>query len=447
MNQHDQIFYHIYPLGLLGAPQHNEQGAQPIQRLDALHKWLPHMQSFGVTSLYLGPLFEASSHGYDTSDYYHVDRRLGDDAALTGFVAACHERGIRVLLDGVFHHVGRDFWAFRDVRERGEESPYRDWFSGLRFDARSPYGDPFSYDGWNGHHSLVKLNLHNADVRAHLFGAVEHWRDTFGIDGLRLDAADYIDPAFLHELSAFCRRLEPDFWLLGEVIHGDYRQWANPEMFHSVTNYAAYKGLFSSHNDGNYFEIAHTLDRQFGAGGMYRDLPLYNFADNHDVNRIASTLRNPAHLYPLHALLFTMPGVPSIYAGSEWGIGGVKLNGNDAPLRPALDLARLTDDSPQPDLLPVIQRLAALRQATPALRQGCYTQLHVAAEQFVFAREANGQRVIVAINASDASSTIDVAASGETLIDILNNGASFPITNGCVQIELPPTWARVLCEA
>ncbi|MFY0574859.1 alpha-amylase family glycosyl hydrolase [Cystobacter fuscus] len=275
-----------------------------------------------MNALYLGPVFESSSHGYDTADYSKVDRRLGTNADLSRLVAAMRAAGIRVILDGVFHHVGRDFWAFRDVQVHGERSRYRDWFSGLQFGKRSPYGDAFSYDGWSGHYNLVKLNLQNAEVRAHLFGVVEQWISEFGIEGLRLDVAEVMDVSFLRDLAAFCRRLRPDFWLLGEAIHGDYRRLGNPETLDSVTNYECYKGLYSSLNDRNYFEIAYSLQRQFGENGIYRDLLLYNFVDNHDVNRIASTLKDPAHLLPLHLMLFTIPGVPSIYYGSEWGQEG-----------------------------------------------------------------------------------------------------------------------------
>ena len=304
------VFYHIYPLGFCGAPAANQRDQPAQDRLGAIEDWIGQMRLLGANALYLGPLFESSSHGYDTSDYFQVDRRLGSNAGLARLVAALHEQGIRVVLDGVFHHVGRDFWAFRDVQTHGRESAYCDWFAGLRFEGRSPYGDPFVYDGWNGHYNLVKLNLHNPAVRQHLFQAVQFWIEEFAIDGLRLDAADCLDQGFLAELAGWCRRLRPDFWLLGEVIHGDYRGWAGPELLNSVTNYECYKGLHSSHNERNYFEIAYSLNRQFGPDGIYRELPLYAFADNHDVDRVVSVLGSPAHLYPLHCLLFTMPGCP-----------------------------------------------------------------------------------------------------------------------------------------
>jgi glycosidase len=449
----EAIFYHIYPLGLCGAPLHNDLGAAPMPRLEELHGWLDHLQRLGVTALYLGPIFESTAHGYDTADYYHLDRRLGTDEALARFSAALHQKGMRLVLDGVFNHVGRDFWAFKDVREKGRDSSYCDWFYGLNFNRRSPYGDPFYYEGWNGHYDLVKLNLNNPAVREHLFGAVEFWIKEFNVDGLRLDAADVLDHDFMQALSTFCRNQRPDFWLMGEVIHGDYRRWANPQTLDSVTNYEGYKSLYSSHLDKNYFELAYSVNRQYGEGGIYRDLTLYNFADNHDVDRVVSRLANPAHLYPLYCLLFTLPGIPSIYYGSEWGIEGKRTASSDRALRPRLELASAAGKSPQSDLARVIERLAALRHASPALKEGDYCQLVVKSEQFAFARRSKDRQenIIVAVNSSDkpASLEIDLRLAGldgsTRITDLLNEGESFEVQNGRVCLEsLWPQWGRIL---
>src|SRR5262249_28933418 len=191
------VFYHAYPLGLCGAEARNDFQSPPSPRLEQLRGWIDHLRWLGVNALYLGPIFESTHHGYDTADYFHVDRRLGTDDTLAGLVAALHEAGIRVILDGVFHHVGRDFWAFRDLRHNGERSRYRGWFSGVDFSRRSPYGDAFSYDGWEGHHDLVKLNLGNPDVRAHVRGAVRSWVERFGIGGLGLDVGYCSDSSVL----------------------------------------------------------------------------------------------------------------------------------------------------------------------------------------------------------------------------------------------------------
>ncbi len=441
------VFYHIYPLGLCGAPPRNDFGAAPLERLNELESWLDPIQSLGANALYLGPLFESSTHGYDTADYYNVDRRLGTNQTLARLGARLQERGIRLVLDGVFNHVGRDFWAFRDVQAHGEASPFKDWFHNLRFDRRSPKGDTFSYDGWNGHYSLVKLNLANPEVRAHLFGAVKMWIETFNISGLRLDAADCLDFSFMSELAAFCKQLRPDFWLMGEVIHGDYTRWANPQTLDAVTNYECYKGLYSSHADRNYFEIAYAFNRQFGPEGIYRGLRLYNFADNHDVNRVASSLSNPAHLYPLYTLLFCMPGIPSIYYGSEWGLTGKRTNYSDQALRPRLDPHQLAQAAPQPGLPAYLARLARIRRESSALRLGDYRQLHVASEQFAFLRSIAGEQVIAAVNAASHPVQIDLrlpGAANGALVDLLNPPDRFPLSDGACSLEIPACGARIL---
>ncbi len=440
----DSIFYHVYPLGLCGAPARNDFGLAPVERLDRLTGWLSHIRGLGCSGLYLGPVFESTAQGYDTADYWHLDRRLGTDETLRRFVAAAHAAGLRVVLDGVFNHVGRDFWAFRDVLAGGAGSAYRDWFAGLRFDGRSPYGDPFVYEGWHGHFDLVKLNLGNPAVREHLFGAVESWIRDFGIDGLRLDAADVIDLDFLRALASVCRRLDPDFWLFGEVVHGDYRRWANLQTLDSTTNYEAYKGLYSSLVDRNYFEIAYALNRQFGPGGMYADLPLYNFVDNHDQDRVASLLPERRLLYPLYLLLFTMPGVPSIYYGSEWGLEGRRLPGDDSPVRPAMDPAAGAAAGCEPALASAISRLAGVRTGSVALRRGSYRQLHVAAEQLAFVRQIEGECIVVLLNAADRAVDVSVPAPLDGEWHDLLNGDSVEAVGGQLRATVPPSWGRVL---
>jgi cyclomaltodextrinase len=440
----ESVFYHIYPLGLCGAPPTNDFHSPTVPRLDALHGWLDHLEGVGVNALYLGPVFESSRHGYDTVDYYHVDRRLGDNATLARLSEAIHRRGIRLILDAVFNHVGRDFWAFYNLRQRGEASPYRDWFYNLHFGEPNPYGDPFSYEGWEGHTSLVKLDVTHPAVEEHLLGAVAQWVADYDIDGLRLDAADCIDTGFLQKLAAYGRSLKPDFWLVGEIVHGDYTRWANPATLDSVTNYEAYKALYSSHNDHNYFEMAYALNRQFGADGLYRGLPLYAFADNHDVTRVASQLANPAHLRLLYTLLFTMPGVPSIYYGSEWGIPGEKTSTSDAALRPALDLAQMNGDGAV--LAAFIAQLAHIRRGSSALQHGDYQQLHVAHEQLAFLRRTADQVALVAVNAADQSVTLSLPAPEgipSQLTDALS-GRTITAEQGQITLDLPPTSGTVL---
>ena len=443
MNQpfQDATVYHIYPLGQLGAPKRNDFTSPATPRLEELHDWLAHLSDLGVNALYLGPVFESSAHGYDTVDYFHVDRRLGNNETLRNLANDLRKHEIRLVLDAVFNHVGRDFWAFRDVLENGENSLYKDWFQ-LEFSGSSPLGDPFTYEGWSGNYDLVKLNLEHPDVKTHLFDAVAAWVRDYDISGLRLDAADVMDFDFLRELASYCKNLKPDFWLMGEVVHGDYSQWVNPEMLDSATNFELYKGLWSSHVDNNYFELAHSLKRQFGEGGIYEGLNLYTFADNHDVNRVASSLNEPAHLYPLHVLLFTVPGIPSIYAGSEWGIEGERTDTSDEALRPRLELEEVKRNAPHPDLADLIAKLSRLRLASPALQRGSYKELVVANEQLAFMRESAEEKIVVMTNASVEEVTLEVKLPASSAHDLLND-EHFEINEG-QSIPISPRWGRVL---
>jgi glycosidase len=444
------VFYHMYPLGLCGAPARNDFSSPPFPRLEKIVEWGRHARGLGANALYLGPLFESATHGYDTADYFHLDRRLGADTLLREVTGALHAQGHRFIFDGVFNHVGRDFWAFKDLQQKREASRFAGWFQDLRFGPGNPCGDPFTYATWQGHWDLVKLDLRHPEVKSHLFEAVASWIREYDLDGLRLDAAECMDKLFLRDLAAWCRSLKPDFWLMGEVIHGDYRQWAKPGVLDAVTNYEAYKGLFSCLNDRNYFEMAHSLSRQFGERGLYADLPLYAFADNHDVNRIASVLKNSRWLYPLYCLLFTMPGVPSVYYGSEWGITGERIPGTDTPLRPALALETAAPNAPHPDLPAVLRRLADLRLAHPALQIGKYRQVSVSGEQMAFVRSTDAEKILVLLNASEAPARVEVKIpewTGKRATDLLNPGDVFELFPGRSCLDIPPCWARVCAVA
>ena len=213
-------FYHIYPLGLTGAPEFNSY-QEPVRRLAQIVPWIRHIRELGCSAVYIGPLFESGSHGYDTTDYRKVDSRLGTNEDLKQFVAHCHKEGIRVILDGVFNHTGRDFFAFRDIRQYRENSRYVNWYCNVNFHGNNEYHDGFSYDNWGGYNLLAKLNLRNPEVRDYLLNTVRFWTEQFDIDGLRLDAADVLDFDFMRSLRALAEEIKEDFWLMGEVIHGD----------------------------------------------------------------------------------------------------------------------------------------------------------------------------------------------------------------------------------
>lgn len=434
----EAVMYNIYPLGFAGAPKEND--FELTYRLDKIYDWIPNFKKLGINTMVFNPVFESTRHGYDTIDYYKIDSRLGDNNSFKEICKTLHQNGIRIIIDGVFNHVGRDFFAFKDVQQNREGSRYRSWFMNLNFGGNNHYNDGFCYEGWAGHIDLVKLNLDNTEVTDHLIGAVKFWIEEFGINGLRLDAADCINIEFFKRLRITCLSLKPDFWLYGEITSGDYNRWANNDALHSVTNYECYKGIYSSHNDHNYFEIAHSLNRQFGDGGIYRNIYTFNFVDNHDVNRVASMLRNKNHLNNVYTILYTMPGVPCIYYGSEWGIEGTRTKFSDYELRPCLDINNIPN--PNYKLYEHICRLGKIRKALPSLKYGDYFNVNIKNEQLVYRRRFEGQTVYVALNLSDNHFTIDFNSEVGTLTDVLS-GDEFE-SNGYVKIGLPPLSSRVL---
>ena len=327
-----------------------------------------------------------------------------------------HDHDIKIVLDGVFNHVGRGFGAFRDVQEKKWDSPYKDWFH-ISFDGNSCYNDGFWYEGWEGHFELVKLNLQNPTVVDYLLDCVRFWIDTFGIDGLRLDVAYCLDREFMKRLRQFTQELKPDFALIGEVLFGDYNQIVNDEMLHSCTNYECYKGLYSSFNCMNLFEIAHSLNRQFGPEDwcIYRGKHLMTFADNHDVTRLASILTNPAHIPLAYGLLLGMPGIPCLYYGSEWGEKGEKAPDNDYALRPCFD-------APKPnELTKFIKKLIQIRQNSDALCNGSYRNVVIQNHQLIFERCSEKERILVTVNASDSPYTAWHQELNGTVHDLISD--------------------------
>ncbi len=401
------VFYHIYPLGLTGAPEQNSYEAGE-HRLLHLLPWISHIRDLGCNALYIGPLFESVGHGYETTDYRKLDSRLGDNGDLKEFVQKCHEAGIRVILDGVFNHTGRDFFAFRDLLKNRENSPYKDWYKNVNFGGNNEYQDGFSYDNWGGFNLLAKLNLQNPQVRDYLLETVDFWIEEFDIDGLRLDAADVLDFGFMQALRKRTQQKREDFWLMGEVIHGDYSRWVNDAALHSVTDYALHKALYSGHNDYNYFEIAHTVKYISGMGPIMDKL--YSFTDNHDVARIYSKLQNKEHFPLVHILLYTLPGIPSIYYGSEYAIPGEKERYSDASLRPALNLEELKK-GPDP-YSKLFSLLGRLRQTNPVLSGGAYRELLLTNRQYAFAREKAGEQMIIALNCDEKTASLALPGEG-----------------------------------
>ena len=503
-------FYHMYPLGMTGSPFANpypvsdgaadgtNRDVSADSRMDELILWIPYLESLHISAIYIGPLFESSTHGYDTRDFRLIDRRLGTNVSFRSFVDCCHEHGIRVVVDGVFNHTGREFFAFRNLQAHRGQSPYAGWYRNVNFGWGSPLGDSFGYESWHGIWELPCLNHGNPEVRNYLLDTVRFWVQEFDIDGIRLDCAGDLSFEFMQELRRLANEIKPEFWLMGEVIHGEYARWVNPQMLHSVTNYEMHKSIYSAHNDHNYFELAHNVRRLEAVG---RDL--YTFVDNHDEDRIASKLLNPAHLAPLYTLLFTLPGIPSIYYGSEWGIQGRRGHNSDTELRPRILPPRpLAEEMQTSDgqntgirtdgncqsfssatgtninihagsntccqttsstadsntdtnagtvtpLTLLIQKLAAIHAAEPALHGGRYQELLLTNRQYAFARHGDHQAILTAANNDDNAAYLQVPlpfhTTEEQATDLIT-GKSFLIDKNTnkIQIELEGNSAVIL---
>lgn len=421
------VFYQIYPLGFCDAPKEND--GITSHRIRKVLDWTDYFSELGIGAILFNPILDSDRHGYDTRDFKQLDCRLGTNADFKDVCDALHDKGIRVVLDAVFNHVGRGFPAFKDVLVHREQSAYKDWFF-IQFGQNNNYNDGLYYEGWEGHYEMVKLNLKNPEVVNHLLDCVKYWIQEFDLDGLRLDVAYSLDHEFMKQLRSFSGLLKPDFLLMGETLFGDYSLLTNDNMLHSCTNYECYKSIFSSFNDMNLFEISYSLNRQFGPENhaIYKGLHLFTFVDNHDVSRIASILNNKNHLPLTYGMLFSIPGIPCIYYGSEWGVIGNKQPGSDDNLRPAFV-------APEPnELTEYVKQLIQLRKQSKALNYGGYKNIVVTNQQLIFERSFEDETILVAVNAAEDAISLTLNIGTYNAIDLLS-GKTIQLESQC---NLPP---------
>jgi cyclomaltodextrinase len=430
------VWWHVYPLGFVGAePVAPGPGGTVTHRLGKLRDWLGYAVDLGVSGLALGPVFTSASHGYDTIDHYTIDPRLGDLGDFSALLEAAHGRGLRVLLDGVFNHVGREFPAFRRALEQGPGSPDAAWFRMTR-PAGQDGGEP-DYETFEGHPGLVTLNHDEPAVAGYVTDVMRHWLRA-GADGWRLDAAYAVPPAFWASVLPQVRAEHPDAYLFGEVIHGDYAQIVGDSGLDSVTQYELWKAIWSSLNERNFFELAWALDRH---NGFLDTFVPYTFVGNHDVTRLASKLTDGRHLAHALVLLFTLAGTPAVYYGDEQAFRGVKEDrpGGDDAVRPAFPA---TPADLAPDGWPTYrlhQELIGLRRRHAWLHQARSHVLDLANEHLVYEVTGGGGRLVVALNlagqevATQAPDVRSCLAGRATLTD----GG-----DGSARIGLPPHgWA------
>lgn len=402
------MWWHVYPLGFTGAPIRPEAETTTVtHRLPQIEGWLDHLVGLGLNGLLLGPVFASETHGYDTVDHFRIDPRLGDDADIDALLSAARARGIRVLFDGVFNHVGRAHPAFRALEEQGPSAPtaslfrarWEGWTPGARVDA----------DVFEGHDALVALDHSSPATEDLVAGVMTHWLDR-GIDGWRLDAAYAVPSSFWARVLPRVRNAHPDAWFVGEVIHGDAARIVSEATVDSLTQYELWQGLWHAIADRNLFELEHAIVRHNDLLSVFAP---QTFVGNHDVTRIASAIG--ADLVP-HALavLFTVAGVPSVYAGDEYGYEGVKeerVGGDDAvrPAFPATPPSAASLSGAASSILRAHQQLIALRRQHPWLHRAHTDVIHRDNTSIVLRTATSDAAVITALNIADEAVEVPVA--------------------------------------
>ena len=427
------IWWQVFPLGFVGAEPALASPDGPVHhRLDRIVDWLDYAVELGASGLALGPVFASETHGYDTVDHFRVDPRLGDADDLARLFTAAHDRGLRVLLDGVFNHVGRGFPAFARVLEQGPSAPEAGWFRLSWPDGTEPGTEP-AYETFEGHRRLVALDHTNPAVADHVADVMSFWLDA-GADGWRLDAA-YAVPAefWAAVLPRVCAR-HPDAYVVGEVLHGDYREIVERSGFDAVTQYELWKAVWSSLADGNLHELAWALQRH---NDFLESFVPLTFVGNHDVTRIASALPDERHLPHAVAILLTVGGTPSIYYGDEQAFRGVKEHreGGDDAIRPAFP------DGPDGlaewgrPTYRLHQQLIGLRRRHPWLHRCTTTAVELQNRRAVFESTDGEHRLLLALNLDDDAA--DLPAPGATEL-LAGSGELHHTGDAAARVVVPP---------
>jgi cyclomaltodextrinase len=432
------VWWQAFPLGFLAAPAEALAADEaPAHRLAALEPWLDYLIDLGASGLLLGPIFESSSHGYDTVDHFRVDRRLGDEADAATLIDQAHARGIRVLLDGVFNHVGRAFPLFAHALREGPGSEAAGWF---HLFAPSPGAVEPDYEHFEGHRALPTLNHASPAVVDYVVEVMCHWLER-GADGWRLDAAYAVPASFWAAVLPRVRERYPQAYLVGEVIHGDYAGYVTESGLDAVTQYELWKAIWSSLNDVNLHELAWAMSRHDEFLETF--VPL-TFVGNHDVTRLASKLVDERHLAHALVVLLTVGGTPSIYAGDEQAFRGVKEDrpGGDDAVRPAFP------GSPE-ELAPsgravfdLHRSLIGLRRRHPWLHRAQTRVDHVANGQLVYTSHADGGSLCVALNLVDEVATVPAPGAAAVLV----GSAHLDHGPAGTRLVLPPHGWAVLAD-
>ncbi|WP_170149405.1 alpha-amylase family glycosyl hydrolase [Rhodoplanes roseus] len=431
------VFWHVYPLGFLGAERDAGPQTPVTHRLRRLEPWLDYAADLGASGLMLGPIFASSTHGYDTLDHFRIDPRLGDDADFDALAGAAKARGMRLVLDGVFNHLGRGHPAFTEVLAQGRSAPRADWFR-LSWPRGDGPGQTPDYATFEGHGELPALDHDNPAVADLVADVMTHWLRR-GADGFRLDAAYAVPTRFWATVMARVRTACPDAYVFGEVIHGDYAGFVREARIDATTQYELWKAIWSAIVDQNFFELAWAMTRH---EALLDTFVPQTFLGNHDVTRLASRIVDERHVAHAVVILFTCAGTPSIYAGDEQGFRGFKEDrpGGDDDVRPAFPE---TPDGLAPYGWPMHElhrSLIALRRLNPWLHAARTRSVALANHHMVYeTRGAGGESLTVALNLSDRDITETAPGAARVIAGAATLGRS---GTAKATVTLPPHgWA------
>lgn len=395
------IWWHVYPLGFVGAHPADPPPGPAEHRLRRIVDWLDHAIELGASGLALGPIFSSRTHGYDTTDHFRIDPRLGDDDDFDTLVGEARRRGLRILLDGVFNHVGTDFANTEWLRTRGD-----------------------GVDTFEGHGDLVALDHDNPAVIDHVVEVMTHWLGR-GADGWRLDAAYAVPDRFWAQVLPRVRGTFPDAYFLAEIIHGDYSQRVRASGFDSVTQYELWKAVWSALNDGNFHELDWALVRH---NEFLETFVPMTFVGNHDVTRIASQLDDIRHLEHALVLQMTTGGTPSVYAGDEFAYTGVKEErfGGDDAVRPEFTPPPADLDKHGADVFRLHKFLIGLRRRHAWLHAARTSPLQLTNRQYVYQSRVGSESLVVALNIDDEPLPISLPDLGFDRGEVLAGSGAPP---------------------
>lgn len=415
------VFYQMHPLSLCGCEHESAETAG--SHFAELTEWARHAKKMGCNAIYIGQVFKADTHGYGIIDYHKVDSRLGTNEDFKKWIAACHDMGMRVVVDTVFNHVGRGFFAFQNLERKGKASPYREWFSNVNFSGNNEYGDGFSYESWGGYQRLVRLNILNPWLHDYHFDTVRFWISEFDIDGIHIDAIDELDYDFIKDLRKVVQNIKPDFWLMGELMDGAYARWVNDKMLHSAVNNELHKDFVLAHNNGSYPLLVQSV-RHINEQCPYTKL--YTFVDNQDGSRIYEKLNKPEHRRLITLLLYTLYGIPALYCGSEFSAAKMQHSESeeDPDTKPLLKLSDHKDAYRQDEVTRLHCLLGRANQQFPELFFGHYQEMMLSEKQFIYARALRKKIMITALNCDDSPLKLEIPLAGHITkaVDILSAG-------------------------